>query len=142
MNIVQWAEEHLSSNGLTVTALPEHVCTTPWSSVTRFITPAGYIYLKQTPPALSLEPVITQILYDRFHANVPVVLAANKELRCFLMKDSGNPLRDLFKSGFQADLLCQSIEKYTFIQHAVIEHINIFLELGVPDWRLTQLPSL
>jgi aminoglycoside/choline kinase family phosphotransferase len=142
MNIIQWAEEYLSSNGFTITALPEHVRTMPWSSVTRFITSAGSIYLKQTPPALFLEPVITQILYDRFHASVPIVIATNKELHCFLMKDAGNPLRDLFKSGFQADLLCQSIEKYTFIQHAATEHINIFLELGVPDWRLELLPSL
>jgi hypothetical protein len=142
MNIIQWAEEYLLSNGFILIEPPEHVRTMPWSSVTRFITSAGYIYLKQTPPALSLEPLITQILHDRFHANVPAVLATNKELHCFLMKDSGNPLRDLFKSGFRADLLCQSIGKYSFIQHAAVEHINIFLELGVPDWRLNKLPSL
>jgi aminoglycoside/choline kinase family phosphotransferase len=142
MNIIQWAEEYLSSNGFIITGLPEHVRTMPWSSVTRFTTSTGYIYLKQTPPALSLEPVITQILYDRFHASVPIVLATNKELHCFLMKDAGNPLRDLFKSRFQADLLCLAIKEYTFIQHAAAEHINIFLELGVPDWRLELLPSL
>ncbi len=142
MNIIQWAEEYLLSNGFTLTGQPEHVRTMPWSSVTRFNTSTGYIYLKQTPPALSLEPVITQILYDQFHASVPVVISANKELHCFLMKNAGDPLRDLFKDGFQADLLCLAIKEYTFIQHATPEHINIFLELGVPDWRLEKLPSL
>jgi hypothetical protein len=142
MNIFEWAKEYLSTNGFTVTEPPEHVRTTPWSSVTRFITSNGYVYLKQTPPSLSLESVITQILYNKFHANVPVVIAANRDLHCFLMKDTGNPLRELFKSGFQVDLLCQGIEKYSYIQHAAAGNISLFIDLGVPDWRLKKLPVL
>ncbi len=112
MNIIQWAEEYLLSNGFTLTGQPEHVRTMPWSSVTRFITSTGYIYLKQTPPDLSLEPVITQILYDQFHASVPVVIATNKELHCFLMKDAGNPLRDLFKSLDRRGRLTDGLKEF------------------------------
>jgi len=140
--ILQWAEDSLLSHGYTIKARPEDVQTTPWSCVKRFLTSDGYIYLKQTPPGLSLEPAITQILYDQFHANVPCIIAADKILNCFLMKDAGNPLRDFLKGNFQPDLLCQAIKTYTAIQYAVTAKLTIFTELGVPDWRLKELPRL
>lgn len=52
------------------------------------------------------------------------------------------PLREIFKDNFQSNLLCQGIKKYTYIQRAAVEHVTIFLELGVPDWRLEKLPVL
>jgi hypothetical protein len=140
--IIKWAEEYLLSNGYTINNSPEQIQTTPWSKVIRFTTSRGYIYLKHTPPALSLEPAITKILYDQFQASVPVVIDTNRELHCFLMKDCGNPLREYLKKNFKPSLLGQAIKQYTAIQYAVIENINIFLELGVPDWRLDTLPLL
>jgi hypothetical protein len=138
----KWAEEFIISLGYIITNLPQDVQTTPWSTIKRFLTSDGYFYLKQTPPALSLEPDIIQILRDQFHANVPILIGSNKDLNCFLVKDSGNPLRDFFKQNFQPELLCQAITIYSKIQRAVADHINTFLELGVPDWRLDKLPIL
>ncbi len=143
MKTVEWARACLASRGYTINNTPEYIQTTPWSSVMRFLTSTDdYIYLKQTPPMLSLEPTITQILYEQFHASVPIIIDTNKELNCFLMQDSGNPLRQFFKSNFQPNLLCEGIKQYGFIQYAAAEHINIFLDLGVPDWRLEKLPSV
>src|SRR6185437_4336289 len=85
-SIIKWAEDCLLSNGYTINNPPESIQKTPYSSVVRFLTSGGYIYLKQTPPTLFLEPVIMQILHDQFHADVPAVIAINKELHCFLMK--------------------------------------------------------
>lgn len=79
--ILQWAEGYLLSHGYAIEAPPEDVRTMPWSCVIRYLTASGYIYLKQTPPELSLEPVITQILYNKFHANVPSTIATNKKVR-------------------------------------------------------------
>lgn len=87
--IIKWAEEILLSQGYIIKSPPEDVQITPWSKVKRFLTSDGYIYLKQMPPQLSLEPIITQILYDSFHANVPQVIATNKDSNCFLTKDFG-----------------------------------------------------
>lgn len=140
--MMRWADEYLFSHDYTITNPPEVVQKMPWSSVTRFSTDKGFVYLKQTPPSLSLEPAITKILYDKLHANVPLVLASNETLHCFLMKDDGNPLRETLKHHFDVDLLCQAIKIYTDIQYASIEHINLFLEIGVPDWRLNKLPIL
>lgn len=140
--MMQWADEYLISHDYTLTYPPEIIQKMPWSSVTRFSTNKGFVFLKQTPPALSLEPAITKILYDKLHANVPFVIAANEALHCFLMKDDGSPLRETLKHHFDADLLCQAIKIYTDIQYASIEHINLFLNIGVPDWRLNKLPIL
>jgi len=142
MNTIQWAKEYLLSNRFTLIGQPEHVRTTPWSSVTRFATSDGYIYLKHTPKLLALEATITQILHDQFQASVPEVIAFNAELDCFLMKGAGRSLREMLKKKFDAALLCKAIDQFTSIQITVADHVNIFLDIGVPDWRLSKLPDL
>jgi len=140
--VILWAEEYLLSHGYTIKNSPEDIQITPWSSVKRFFTSDGYVYLKQTPPALSLEPIISQILREKYDANVPQIIATNIELNCFLMKDAGITLREYFKNNFQPVLLCQAIKQYTAIQCATSKDIDKFLNLGVPDWRLGSLPAL
>jgi hypothetical protein len=104
--------------------------------------PSCYIYLKQTPIDLSLEAPLTQILRNDFHKNVPTVIGMNMDLNCFLMKDCGNPLRDYLKEQFDTHLFSQAIKKYTDIQCAVVNDIETFLALGIPDWRLNNFPAL
>lgn len=141
--IIQWGCKYLLSHGYTLkNNVPESVQNTPWSYVVRFGTSDGYIYLKHTPKLLALEPIITQILYNQFHASVPEVIANNAELSCFLMKDAGKPLREILKKKFDVSLLCKAIDQFTSIQLAVADHMNTFLDIGVPDWRLDKLPSL
>lgn len=142
VQITSWAKETLLSKGYIVNNLPEIIQETPWSSVSRFLASTGYVYLKQTPKTLSLEANIIQILHDEFNASVPVVIDVNKDLHCYLMMDCGSPLREFLKQDFQPDLLCKAIKKYTYIQNAVKNHINMFIDLGVPDWRLDKLPFL
>jgi len=138
--ITSWAKGMLLSEGYSLNALPEVIQATPWSSVTKFITSNGYVYLKQTPPALSLEADIIQILYNEFNASVPIIIATNKNLNCYLMQDCGNSLRKLLKQNFQPNLLCQVIKKYTYIQDATKNHTGAFIDLGVPDWSPDKLP--
>lgn len=141
--IIQWGNKYLLSHGYTLKSnLPEDVQNTPWSYVVRFVTSDGYIYLKQTPDQLALEAEITQILHERFHASVPEVIANNPSLHCFLMKDAGTPLREILKKQFDVALLCKAIDQFTAIQLAVGDYVNIFLGIGVPDWRLDELPDL
>ena len=122
--------------------MPEIVQDTPWSYVIRFATSKGLIYLKQTPEQLALEATIIQTLCDQFHASVPIVIAHNIELNCFLMKDSGNPLRSILKQNFDEELLCKAIDQFTTLQIAVAEHVDVFFDLGVPDWRLDKFSQL
>ncbi len=141
--IVQWGYKYLSSHGYTLKSkLPENVKNTPWSYVVRFATSDGYIYLKHTPNLLALEAIITQVLHDQFHASVPEVIVHNPELNCFLMRDAGRSLREILKKKFDAALLCKAIDQFASMQLAVANHVNIFLDMGVPDWRLDKIPDL
>ena len=144
MHILKWGTDCLVSNGYSIKHSPEIVLSTPWSTVIRFSTSTGNVYLKQTPQALflSLEPKIIQLLAEKFHASVPVVIAINENLHCFLMKDAGKPLRETLKGEFKPDLLCQAIKQYAAVQRSTEDHIEMFLKLGILDWRLDKLPIL
>lgn len=139
---VKWATDSLVSNGYYVQHSPEIVLSTPWSTVVKFSTSTGDFYLKQTPPAISAEPQIIQLLSEQFHASVPVVIASNHDLHSFLMRDAGKVLRATLKEKFSSDLVCQAIKQYAAIQRSTEDHVEKFIKLGVPDWRLDKLPIL
>lgn len=141
-HILQWATDCLISNGYSIEHAPEIVLSTAWSTVIRFLTLTGNVYLKQAPPSISLESKIIQQLSEQCHASVPNLIAVNDELHCFLMKDAGISLREVLKSEFRSDLLCQAIKEYAAIQRSTENYIETFLRLGVPDWRLDKLPIL
>ncbi|HAU1236255.1 TPA: aminoglycoside phosphotransferase family protein, partial [Legionella pneumophila] len=110
--IIKWACTYLSShNYMLKSNQPENVLNTPWSYVVRFDTSDGYIYLKHTPELFALEPIIIQILHEQFHASVPIIIARNEELNCFLMKDAGKPLRVILKQKFDEALLRRAIDQ-------------------------------
>ncbi len=143
-HIFKWGSDYLVANGYSIENSPETLLSTPWSAVIRFSTSKGDIYLKQTPASLYLsnEPKIMRLLSEQFHASVPVVIAINDELHCFLMRDAGIPLREALKAEFKPDLLCQAIKQFAAIQRSTEDHVDSFLKLGVPDWRLDKLPIL
>ncbi|CZH13223.1 TPA: phosphotransferase [Legionella bozemanae] len=142
--LFKWGTDCLVSNGYSIEHSPEIVLSTPWSHVIRFATSTENFYLKQTPPSLFLsnEPKIIRLLSSQFHANVPDVIEINNDLHCFLMRDAGISLRQTLKTNFNLALLCQAIKQYAAIQRRAEDCIARFLKLGVPDWRLTQLPFL
>ncbi|HYF97743.1 MAG TPA: phosphotransferase [Coxiellaceae bacterium] len=141
-HILKWATEYLISKRYFLQRSPEIIVETPWSKVILFPTLKEDVYLKQTPPSLFLESKILKLLSDQFHVSVPIIIADNDELHCFLMKDAGQSLRKYLKNEFQLNLLQKAIMQYTAIQRAVENHIEAFLMLGVPDWRLSKLPHL
>ncbi len=141
--IIEWGSRYLSSHGYILkSSLPEIIQETPWSYVIRFETSDGYIYLKQTPKMIALEAIIIQVLRDQFNASVPTIIAKNAELNCFLMKDAGKPLRSILKQKFDELLLFKAIDQFTSLQIATGDYVGIFLDLGVPDWRLDKIPDL
>ena len=142
IQILKWGTDCLVSNGYSIEQSPEILLSTPWSTVIRFSTSTGKIYLKETAPSIFLELQIFRLLSQQFHASVPVVIAINDDLHCFLTKDAGNPLRETLKAEFRPDLLNQAIKQYAAIQRSTEDDIETFLKLGVPDWRLDKLPIL
>jgi hypothetical protein len=141
--IIQWSIQYLLSIGYKLKSTsPINIQSTPWSYVARFETSDGYIYLKHTPKHLALEATIIQILHDRFHASVPDVIAHNSQLNCFLMKDAGQTLREILKNKFDLELFCKVIDQFTSLQLATSDNLDVFLNIGVPNWRLDKFPDL
>lgn len=135
---LEWAMTALQQTKLNT----EIVVQTPWSSVIRINTGDELFYLKTTPALIALESKIIQLLHDQFHAPVPTVIAHNPKLHCFLMKDAGTSLRSILKKKFDTDLLCKAIEQFTALQITVANHVDDFIAIGVPDWRLNKMPDL
>jgi hypothetical protein len=58
------------------------------------------------------------------------------------MKDAGVQLHHFFKQRFQPDVLIQTMRAYTELQISATNKIQQFLDMGIPDWRLENLPTL
>ena len=140
---IEWALSALNNLGFQIEPItPEIILDTAWSEVCRFQTNFGSVYLKKVPAALSLEANVILLFQQQFNAPVPQILAHNQEHHCFLMQDAGIPLHDVFKQEFRPNLLIDTMHHYTKLQIDSADKINLLLDLGVPDWRLQQLPRL
>jgi hypothetical protein len=140
---IPWALSALKNAGYLIqNTIPEKIQDTPWSLVLRFTTAQGFIYLKKVPKALALESDLINILHEQFHAPVPLIIADNPKQHCFLMRDVGIQLHDFFKEGFQAELFIKAMQNYSAMQIKTADKLELFLDRGVPDWRLEQLPKL
>lgn len=140
--IIAWAKQTLKITDNKAFASSRVVLSTPWSTVLEINTGDSLVYLKQTPTQLALESDIIGILHDKFNIGVPKVIAHNAQLNCFLMQNAGRPLREILKQKFDAELFCKAINNFTAMQLTVSENVNVFLDIGVPDWRLDKLPGL
>lgn len=139
---ISWAFTILQDLGYRIqNPVPEVILKTPWSSVYRFDTDQGSIYLKQVPPGLSKEPQVIHLLQETCGASVPLVIANNPQLHCFLMQDAGMTLREYFKQGFNADLLLTAVCNYIAVQRKSISHLDRLLNLDASDWRIANLPA-
>ncbi len=139
--VLQWGRHYLTSNGYALEKTAEIMLETPWSTLIKFATSKGCVYLKQTPPSISIESKLIQLLANKCQANVPRIIATNELLHCFLMNDAGQSLREYLKRDFQPKRLCQAIKQYAGIQRSTEDDIDAFLALGAPDWRLDKLPQ-
>lgn len=116
---------------------------TPWSTVLKIETPHSIVYLKQTPSDLFIEAEIIKLCRDVCKiTHIPEVIATNKNLHCFLTKDAGNPLREILKQQFDENLFCKAVCEFNAMQLIAADYVDMFLDIGVPDWRLEKLPEL
>ncbi len=139
----KWAMDMLQDNGYQVqSATFDVIQDNPWASVYRIKTNQGFVFLKCVPLKLSLEARVITILQSEFQANVPSIIAGNKAQHCFLMKDAGVQLHHFFKEQFIPAVLIETLSTYAKLQINSMNEIQQFLDVGVPDWRLKNLPML
>lgn len=132
---INWAKESLNCE----IDCTEIIVDTPWSVVIKLQTKKSLFYLKRTPQKFSHEPDIINTLRKNFNASVPNIVKINREMNCFIMKDAGISLRTILKAHFETDMLSVPIEQYTYMQLDVMEHVELLLDIGVPDWRTNKL---
>ena len=131
---LEWAMKTLKQSALNTSVVVE----THWSIVVKIGISNGSVYLKQTPPDLFIEARVLRKCREICGiTDVPEVIAVNNKLHCFLMKECGDAtLRILFDGKLNVELLIQGLEVYKNLQHATAKHVDVFLQDGVPDWRL------
>ncbi len=144
INPTHWAENILKNKNYIFDTSFIPVIQTPWSKVWKILTHShGLIYLKKNVPSFSLEPRVIQFLSLKNPNTVPRIIAENQELYCFLMQDSGVPLKEIFQNKIQPDLLAMGLQQYIDLQNSLdSKDIQTLLKLGVSDWRLEKLPGL
>jgi len=139
---LQWAIQYLSKERLTIKA-HRKIVETSYSIAFKIETNESTIYLKQVPEAIFQEPKTLAFLNQQGCSNIPKVIALSSELHCFLMTSVGDSsLRHLFKGQVNIDPLIQGILNFTSIQRSLENSVKALLDLGTPDWRLNQFPSL
>lgn len=138
--LINWVKTVLSDPIITV----EDIAATAFSYVLKINTSNGNYYLKKTPPKLYIEANVIGILNaDCGLENVPKIIAKNDNLHCFLMPSCGDlTLRTLFEDGLQKDFLYEGTQSYVDLQKSSSAHIQKFLDIGVPDWRIENLPNI
>ena len=140
--VLAWAQTVLNANGHVIQHPPKIIHDGPWSIVYRIATNAGTVYLKQMTPAFAIEATLTLFLKALFPASILEIIDHNENLHCFLMRDAGTPLRDSLKTHYDTHRACEALQVYAEIQQTTANHLDELFALGVPDWRLSTLPSL
>lgn len=140
-NLIQWGNQILKIHDL----VPKKFFTiiiTPWSEVYAFETNDGLYYLKKTSSELFIEVKVLEKLASSFNHFVPKLIASNESLNCFITKDAGISLRTYLHQTLDFEYLYQALEKFLNMQRQIEKSVNDYLILGVPGWRLEQLPEL
>ena len=140
---IQWAVDYLESHHCRLIAI-QKIVEPAHSIVSKINTSQGVFYLKQTPPALFLEPDTISLFQAHGCQHIPTVIAKNDRYHCFLTTACGDlTLRALFSiSGVDMDLLGQGISHYTSIQRNLENDASKLITFGLPDWRLDKFPLL
>jgi hypothetical protein len=122
----------------------EEIAATAYSYVCKITSSEGIYYLKKTPPKLYIEVDVIGLLNKACgFKNIPEIIARNDELQCFLMPSCGDQtLRTLFDNQFDKELFYKGVSSYVALQKASSSHTQKFLDIGAPDWRISNLHNV
>ncbi|MDA0911331.1 MAG: GNAT family protein [Proteobacteria bacterium] len=142
--LIHWVKNILkiSSKNKNVFSMSRTIAKTPWSHVFEINNGYEVFYLKWAPEMFSKEPKIIRFLDEHTNASLPQIIAENSKLNCFLMKNAGQTLRETLNKKFSEELVLKTIKQFNSLQRDISEHVDALLEMGIPDYRLEQLPAL
>ncbi|HEY5906062.1 MAG TPA: phosphotransferase [Actinomycetota bacterium] len=113
----------------------------PWSTVMRVPTESGDVYFKANTAALRHEAAAITVIAAHRPDCVPPLLAVDLERGWMLMADAGERLREVVER--ERDLSCWQdiLPLYAGLQIDLADHADELVAVGVPDLRLSTLPS-
>lgn len=136
-----WIAEELDRLDLRVTGRIEQPHVQRWATVMRVPTSGGRVWFKANTGSLQHEAGVVSLLAERAAGVVPPLLAADVSRGWMLMADAGERLRDLVPIERSLDRWLDVLASYARIQLACSDAVDELLALGVPDRRLSTLPS-
>jgi len=113
----------------------------PWATVMRVSTESGDLYFKANEPALRHEAALVTLLAARRPDCVPPLLAADVERGWMLMADAGTRLREIVQRERDMSCWLEIMPLYAQLQLDLVDDADEMVALGVPDLRLTALPT-
>jgi hypothetical protein len=114
----------------------------PWSTVLRMPTNEGTLFFKATAPETIFETALTQKLVALSPDCLPELIAVDISRGWMLMRDGGEQLRASIRPTQDVTPWKPVITRYAELQIELAKHVEEFIALGVPDCRLTALPSI
>jgi hypothetical protein len=133
-----WVRAQLDHAGLAVTGPVEQRRTWQRSCILRARTAAGEVYLKAVPGMFALEPVLTKELAARYPANLPRVLAIDRDRHWLLMQEFGGKPLDEFPDMQQWE---EAVRQFACLQIDCAGRVEELLALGCPDRQLHELAA-
>ena len=137
----EWIHEHVARLGAVAVGTIDQPHVRPWSTVMRVPTDRGDVYFKANTASLRHEAALVTVLAARRPDLVPPLLAVDVERGWMLMTDGGTRLREIIERD--RDLTCwlEILPLYAGLQIDLADQVDEMLAAGVPDLRLSTLPS-
>lgn len=137
-SLLNWSQSQISKNIISC----DVVADTPYSYVLDLSTQTERYFVKQVIPKFYIEKEILIFLNIK-SCKVPHLISYNDDLCCLLLKSCGeHTLRKFFDGKFNVNIYLKSIDEYVLIQKFTRNYNQDFLDMGLQDWRLYNLPKL
>lgn len=136
-----WIDQELRQQNIYRQGVIKQPHIRPWSTVFLIPTNIGNIYFKAVVPGLAYESPLTHYLSQRYPHCLPAVLSIDAEQGWLLMTDGGIRLRENLKNESDIQHWLNLLPIYAKLQQDAAQHLQRFLELGIPDRRLSTLPT-
>lgn len=137
-----WIREESEKNSIQLIGDIEQPHIRHWSTVMAVESEEGKLFFKATAPELIHEIALTEKLAMWYPEDMAELIAVDVERGWLLMHDGGKELRKFIRPTKDIQLWEPVIHRYAALQIGLAEYLDEMLNTGIPDHRLTVLPSL